>query len=136
MNKNQFCILLLAVIFASFAGGATVQFIGIGSTVNAKEPIVGRFDEIRTKTIFLVGKEDKIRASFYLGNNDSPELVLYDKDGTNRFNFGLAPAGNPGLSFNDANFNKLIDIDTSYENASISIMNSKKDIIWKAPTAK
>ena len=133
MNKKQFGILLLAVIFSSFLGGAAIQYFGLGATVIAKEHTVGRFEEVRAKTIYLVGQEDKIRASFYLGNHDSPQLVLYDKNGTNRFNFGLAPAGNPGLSFNDASSNKLIDIDTSYDNASINIKDSKKNIIWRAP---
>jgi hypothetical protein len=34
--------------------------------------------------------------------------MLYDKKGTNRLSFGRAPAGNPGMSFNDDAFNKLI----------------------------
>ena len=38
--------------------------------------------------------------------------LFYDKDGNNRFNVGLAAAGNAGMSFNDENFEKLIDLDT------------------------
>jgi hypothetical protein len=70
------------------------------------------FPEIRTKALYIVDDQNNIRASFYLGIHDCPNLVLYDKNETNRFNFGLAPAGNPGMSFYDKKFAKLIDFST------------------------
>ena len=43
--------------------------------------------------LILFDKDGKPRATMFLGNSDPPELALYDKNGTNRFNFGLTPAG-------------------------------------------
>lgn len=135
MNQRQFIILLIAVIISSFFGSMFVQFLTRASLLSAKED-VSRSNEIRTKAVHLVGRDNKIRASFYLGVHDSPELVLYDKEGTNRFNVGLAPAGNPGMAFNDNDFNKLIDIDTSYNRARLSISDQQKRTVWQAPSDK
>jgi len=122
MNKKQFVSLLIVVMFSSFLGGAAIQWF-CDVPVIAQENIIQ--NEIKTKAIHLVDEKNKIRASFYLGIHDSPNLVLYDKQGTNRFNFGLAPAGNPGMNFNDEKFNKLIDIYTIDTTAGILLMNRK-----------
>jgi hypothetical protein len=135
MNKRQFIILLIAVIISSFLGSMSIQLVTVASLVTAKESI-NYSDEIRTKALHLMGGDNKVRASFYLSLHDAPQLVLYDGEGTNRFNVGLAPAGNPGMSFNDNGFNKLIDIDTSYNRAAVSIWDSKKNIVWQAPYTK
>jgi len=135
MNQRQFINLLIAVCISSFLGGMSIQLVTMASPVAAKESIKYS-DEIRTKALHLIGQDKKIRASFYLGIHDTPQLVLYDGRGTNRFNFGLAPAGNPGMSFNDNGFNKLIDIDTSYNRASVSIWDSQRNIVWQAPHTK
>jgi hypothetical protein len=132
MNQRQFIILLIAVIISSFLGGMSIQLVTVASSVTAKES-VNYLYEIRAKALHLIGKDNKVRTSFYLGVHDASQLVLYDREGTNRLNFGLAPAGNPGMSFNDNGFNKLIDIDTSYNRASVSIWDSKKNILWEAP---
>ena len=131
MNRARFIILLIAVIISSFVGGIFGQLYNVTPVV-AKET-TNYFDEIRTKAVYLVGRDNKIRASFYLGLHDSPQLVLYDKEGRNRFNFGLAPAGNPGMTFNDDKFNRLIDIDTKYNNASITVSDSQERILWQTP---
>jgi len=135
MNQRQFINLLIAVCISSFLGGMSIQLVTVVSPVAAKES-KKHSDEIRTKAIHLIGQDKKIRASFYLGIHDTPQLVLYDKKGTNRFNFGLAPAGNPGMSFNDNDSNKLIDIGTIYDRASICIWDSQKNIVWQAPHTK
>ncbi len=135
MNKRQFIILLIAVIISSFLGGMSIQLVNVASSVTAKESL-NYPDEIKTKALHLIGQGNKVRASFYLGLHDTPQLVLYDREGTNRFNFGLAPAGNPGMSFNDNSFNKLIDIDTSHNRGSVSIWDSQKNIVWQAPHTK
>ncbi len=132
MNQRQFIILLIAVIISSFLGGMSIQLVTVASSVTAKESL-NYPHEIRAKALHLIGQDNKVRASFYLGVHDAPQLVLYDREGTNRLNFGLAPAGNPGMSFNDNGFNKLIDIDTSYNRASVSIWDSQKNIVWQAP---
>jgi hypothetical protein len=135
MNKRQFIILLIAVIISSFLGGMSMQLVNVASSVTAKESF-NYPEEIRTKALHLIGQDNKVRASFYLGLRDAPQLVLYDKEGTNRFNFGLAPKGNPGMSFNDNGFNKLIDIDTSYNRAIVSIWDLQKNIVWQSPHNK
>ncbi len=135
MNQKQFIILLIAVIISSFLGGMSIQLATIASPVTAKDS-VNYSNEIRTKALHLIGQDSKVRASFYLGVHDAPQFVLYDKEGTNRFNFGLAPAGNPGMSFNDDGFNKIIDIDTSYNRARVSIWDSQKNIVWQSPHNK
>ncbi|MBS3906643.1 MAG: hypothetical protein KGZ49_06365 [Syntrophaceae bacterium] len=135
MNKRQFTILLIAVIISSFLGGMSIQLVNVASSVSAKESL-NYPDEIKTKALHLISQDNKVRASFYLGLHDAPELVLYDREGTNRFNLGLAPAGNPGMSFNDNGFNKLIDINTAYNRASVSIWDSQKNIVWQAPHTK
>jgi hypothetical protein len=135
MNKRQFIILLISVIISSFLGGMSIQLVNVASSVTAKESL-NYPDEIRTKALRLMGQDNKVRASFYLGLHDAPQLVLYDREGTNRFNFGLAPAGNAGMSFNDNGFNKLIDIDTSHNRPSVSIWDSQKNIVWQSPHRK
>jgi hypothetical protein len=135
VNQRQFIILLITVIISCFLGSMSIQLVSKTSPAAAKESQY-HSDEIRTKAIHLVGQDKKIRASFYLGIHDTPQLVLYDKEGTNRFNFGLAPAGNPGMSFNDNDFNKLIDIGTAYNRATISIWDSQRNLLWRAPLTK
>lgn len=135
MNQRQFIILLIAVIISSFLGGMSIQFVTAVPFVTAKESVNYPYT-IRVKALHLIGQGNKVRASFYLGVHDAPQLVLYDREGTNRLNFGLAPAGNPGMSFNDNGFNKLIDIDTSYNRASVSIWDSQQNILWQAPNSK
>lgn len=132
MDKKQFIILLISVVISSFLGGSLIQLFVGDLHVFAKEPS-DYFDVIKTKTIHLIGQNDKIRASFYLGIHDSPQLVLYDKNGTNRFNFGLAPAGNPGMAFNDENFSKILELDTKYSKASITLWGAENKIIWQVP---
>ena len=53
------------------------------------------FDSIETREIKLIGRDGKIRAIFYAA--DDPNLILFDRDGNNRLNFGLAPAGTGGI---------------------------------------
>ncbi len=135
MNRKQFLLILFAVVISSFLGGMFTQFIYSSTLVSAKE-FSSNPKEIRTKAVHLVGQGNKIRASFYLSNHDHPQLVLYDKMGTNRFNLGLAPDGNSGISLNDEKFNKLIDLDTSHGNAKISLMDSGNKIIWQVPNIR
>ena len=132
MNQRRFIILLLAMIISSFLGGMSVQLMTKGSLLLAKEDVRPP-NEIRIKALHLVGHDDKIRASFYLGIHDTPQLVLYDKEGTNRFNFGLAPAGNPGMTFNNENFENLLQLDTKYNRASITLWDSQNKIVWRVP---
>src|SRR4030042_7171466 len=132
MHRNQFLIVLLAVVVSSFLGGMLVQLLNTNSLVVAKEP-GNYFTEVRTKAVHLVGQDNKIQASFYLGLHDSPQLVLYDKEGTNRFNFGLAPAGNPGITFNNETYNKLLEFDTKNNRSSITLWDTQSKIVWQAP---
>jgi hypothetical protein len=159
MNKKQFLLVLIFVSISSFLGGALVHFIfhppeGIAkedvrsSTVmkankflltNEKGQIraslsldsFGGKDE-RPALIFY-GKDGKARAIFYLGNSDSPEMVLYDKNGTNRFNLGLAPAGHAGISVNNGNLEKLLDVNTSSGIPVIMVRGDHTSIRWSAP---
>ena len=123
---------MIAAIVSSFLGGMFVQLLNINPLGFAKES-GSYFTEIRTKAIHLVGQDDKIRGSFYLGLYDSPSLILYDKKGTNRFNFGLAPAGNPGMTFNNENFNNLLELDTKYNRSTITLWDNHRRIVWHAP---
>jgi hypothetical protein len=125
-------IILIAVIISSFLGGILAQILTQNGLVFA-ESTKNFHNEIRTKALHLIGENKEIRASFYLGIHDSPQLVLYDKAGTNRFNFGLAPAGNPGISLNDEKFNTLINFDTSYGNPSVSVKNTENKLLWRVP---
>ncbi len=103
------------IIYTLLAVLVVATFTDLGQTQAKDKPGEATFSkEINTKAIHLVGQNNKIRASFYLGVHDSPQLVLYDKEGTNRFNFGLAPAGNPGMSFNDNNGQETISFGDSY----------------------
>jgi hypothetical protein len=135
MFQRQIVILAIAVIISSFLGGMSIHLLTVATPVTAKET-VNYPDEIRARAFHLVGQDNKVRASFYLGLHDAPQLVMYDKDGTNRLSFGLAPAGNPGMSFNDNGFNKLIDIDTSHNRARLSILDSQENIVWQTPYTK
>ena len=103
-------LFFFTVAFFSFLGGIIFQMYSTGFLIHAKENHF--YPEIRTKALYLVDDQNKIRGSFYLGIHDCPNLVLYDKDETNRFSFGLAPAGNPGMSFYNEKFEKLIDFST------------------------
>jgi hypothetical protein len=69
----------------------------------------------------------------FLGNSDSPEMALYDKNGTNRFNFGLAPAGNAGMTVNNGNYEKLLDVNTSSGIPIITVRGEHTSIRWSAP---
>lgn len=135
MNKKQFIILLIAVVVSSFLGGMSLQLISFVPSVIAKE-YVKYPDEIKTKALHLIGQDNKVRASFYLGMHDAPQLILFDKEGNNRFNFGLAPAGNAGMAFKDNAFNTLLDIDTVSNRARIAIWDSQKNIVWLSPHSK
>tara|TARA_B100001964_G_C13644078_1_gene341826 strand:- start:9 stop:368 length:360 start_codon:yes stop_codon:yes gene_type:complete len=117
MDRKQFMIVLILVVVASFLSSAVIQFFN----GHANAETSNNLGHITTKGIVLVGEDGKVRANFYLGNHDAPQLIFYDKDGTNRFNVGLAPSGNAGMSFNDENFKKLIDLDTKHGRASISV---------------
>ena len=132
MRTNHFQIILIAVIASSFLGGMMVQLLNISPLVIAKEH-GDYFAEIRTKAVHLVGQNNKIRASFYLGLHDSPQLILYDKEGTNRFNFGLAPAGNPGMVFNNESFTTLLEFDTKYNRATIALRDTQGKLVWQVP---
>jgi lipopolysaccharide export LptBFGC system permease protein LptF len=132
MNKRQFSIVLIAVIVSSFFGGIFIQFLNISPPILAKDS-KNYFEEIKTKAIYLVGKDDKIRARFYLGIHDTPQLILYDKQDINRFNFGLAAAGNPGMSFINEKLETIINLDTKGGKASITIGDPKGKAIWRAP---
>lgn len=115
-------------------GGAIISLFVNDFTGFAKEKTDKKyFDEVRAKAIHLVGEDGNIHASFYLGQHDSPQIVLYDKEGTNRFSFGLAPAGNPGMSFNDENFKRLIELDTAYGRATITLWSKENEVLWSVP---
>ena len=126
MEKRQFTALLLAAIAAAFIGGGTVQLIYLTGVI----PVIGRFSEIRAREINLVGQGGEVKVSFYINSGKAPEFVMYDRSGTNRFNFGLAPAGNPGMKFNDSDFNPLITIDTADDKPSITVDDSKGNNVW------
>ena len=117
MDRNQFTIVLILVVASSFLSSAVIQFFN--GHANAETSNNSAY--ITAKKIALVGEDGKVRAKFYLGIHDTPQLIFYDKDGNNRFNVGLAAAGNAGMSFNDENFEKLIDLDTKFGRASISV---------------
>ena len=117
MDRKQFMIVLILVVASSFLSSAVIQFFN----GHANAETSNNSGYITTKGIVLVSEDGKVRANFYLGNHDTPQLVFYDKEGTNRFNVGLAPAGNAGMSFNDENFEKLIDLDTALGRGSISV---------------
>jgi hypothetical protein len=131
-TRHQFIVILGSAIISSFLGGMIGNFIFSVSSLHAKVK-AEYFQKIRTKTIHLVGKNNKIRASFYLGVHDNPELVLYDSKGTNRFNFGLAPAGNPGMTFNNDDFQKVLEFGTKYGHPKIELLDGQNSIVWKAP---
>ena len=159
MNKKQFLVVIIFVSISSFLGGALVQFISRPPEVIAKESArpstvmkankflltnpkgqiraslsldsFGGTDERPGLTFF--DKEGKPRAIIYLGNSDSPEMVLYDKNGTNRFNFGLAPSGNAGMTVNNGNFEKLLDVNTSSGIPVITVRGEHTSIRWTAP---
>jgi hypothetical protein len=161
MNKRQFLILIMCVLISSFLGGAFVQLIFHPPAVIAKESIrssdgsvlkankfllmnqkgliraslsldsPGLKDEHPALTLF--DKDGKSRASFYLGNHDSPEMIFYDNSGTNRFNFGLGPAGNAGLSINSSKSKKLIELDTSSDIPVVTLWGEKAGMRWTPP---
>jgi hypothetical protein len=161
MNKKQFLIVLISVLFSSFLGGAFVQFILHAPAVIAKESVKASTGTvIKANKIFLINqkgqvraslslenpgliderpaltffdKDGKYRASLYLGNHDSPEIVFYDKNGTNRLNFGLAPAGNAGLSINSVELKKMIDVDTSSGIPVVSVWGKNTGFRWSPP---
>jgi len=161
MNKKQFLFVMLAVILSSFLGGAFVQFIFQTPAVIAKESARPSAGPVLKANKFLLtnpkgqiraslsldnpsGKEERpaltffdkdgrARALLFLGNSDSPEMILYDKAGTNRFNFGLAPAGNAGMTVNNGNFEKLLDLNTSSGIPVITIRGEHASIRWSAP---
>jgi hypothetical protein len=101
MNKKQYIFIVMVVIVSSFFGSLAYQYFAVGCNLFAKDK---KYQEqlyskvVRTKSIQLVSDDGKIHATFYLGTNDAPNLVLFDKNEKNRFNFGLAPAGNAGLT--------------------------------------
>ena len=159
MNKRQFLLAIICVSISSFLGGALVQFIFHPPEVIAKEaakssPVVkaskillinpkgqiraslsldnpGGRDERPALTFF--DKDGKSRAIVFLGNNDSPEMALYDKNGANRFNFGLTPAGNAGMTVNNGNYEKLLDVNTSSGIPVIMVRGEHTSIRWAAP---
>jgi hypothetical protein len=161
MQKKQFFILLIAVLISSFIGGAFVQYVFYTPAVLAKESVwsstgtvikanrilltnpkgqiraslslesPGSRDERPALTFF--DKDGKTRASLYLGSQDSPEMILYDKIGTNRFNFGLAPAGNAGLNINSGNSKKLVELDTSSGIPVLTIWGENVGTRWSPP---
>jgi hypothetical protein len=161
MNKRQFLIAIIFVFASSFLGGAFVQFVFQAPAVIAKEspkpsapPVIrtnkilltnhrgqvraslslenpGSIDERPALTFF--DKDGKPRASLYLGNQDSPEMVFLDKNGTNRFNFGLAPSGNAGLSINSSELKKMIDVDTSSGIPVVSVWGKNTGFRWSPP---
>jgi hypothetical protein len=161
MNKRQFLVVLIAVIVSSFLGGAFIQFIFQAPEVIAKESVRSSSGAVLKANKFLLlnskgqtraslsldypgGKEErpaltffdkdgKARAFLFLGNGDSPEMILYDKAGTNRFNFGLAPAGNAGMTVNNGNLEKLLDLNTSSGIPVIMVRGEHTSIRWTAP---
>jgi len=161
MNKKQFLIVIIFVLISSFLGGALVQFIFHAPAVIAKERVRSSTGTvIKANKILLINpkgqiraslslenpglknerpaltffdKDGKSRASLYLGNHDSPEMVFYGKNGTNRFNFGLAPAGNAGLSITSGEFKKMIDLDTSSGIPEISVWGKNTGFRWAPP---
>ncbi len=159
MNRKQFLIVIIAVSISSVLGGALFQVIFHPPEVIAKESAksltvikankfllttpkgqiraslsldsFGGTDERPALTFF--DRDGKPRAIIYLGNSDSPEMVLYDKNGTNRFNFGLTPAGNAGMTVNNGNFEKLLDVNTSSGIPVITVRGEHASIRWAAP---
>jgi hypothetical protein len=159
MNRKQFLLVIIIVSISSFLGGAFVQFIFHPPEVIAKESVksatvlkankfllTNQKDQIRASlsldsfgekderpALILFDKDGKPRATLFLGNNDSPEMALYDKSGTNRFNFGLTPAGNAGMTVNNGNFEKLLDVNTSSGIPVIMVRGEHTSIRWSAP---
>jgi len=159
MNKRQLFTVITFVSLSSFLGGGLVQFIVNPPQVSAKEasrpsPVIragkilltnpkgqiraslsldasGGKDEQPGLTFY--DKDGKRRAVFFLGNGDSPEMILYDRNGVNRFNFGLAPAGNAGMTVNNGNFEKLLDVNTASGIPVITVRGEHTSIRWAAP---
>ena len=126
MEKRQFTALLLAATAAAFIGGGTVQLIYLTGVI----PVIGRFSEIRAREINLVNQEEEVMASFFLNTGKTAEFVMWDRSGRSRLNFGLAPSGNAGMSFNGSNLKTLVNIDTKYDEPSITVDDSKGNKIW------
>jgi hypothetical protein len=159
MNKKQLLVVIIFGSISSFLGGAFVQFIFSPPEVIAKESVksatvlkankfllTNQKGQIRASlsldsfgekderpALILFDKDGKPRATLFLGNNDSPEMALYDKNGTNRFNFGLTPAGNAGMTVNNGNFEKLLDVNTSSGIPVIMVRGEHTSIRWTAP---
>ena len=159
MNKGQFFMLAILVSISSFLGGAFVQFIFHPPDVIAKESVrastiikankillTNQRGQIRASLslenpggpdeqpgLIFYDKDGKPRAFLFLGNSDSPQMVLYDKKGINRFNFGLSPAGNAGMTVNNGNFEKLLDVNTSSGIPVITVRGEHASIRWAAP---
>ena len=159
MNKRQFLLVMICVSISSFLGGTLVQFVFPPSEVVAKESAKSS-SVVKAGRILLINPKGQIRASlsldnpggkderpaltffdrdgksravFFLGNSDSPEMALYDKSGTNRFNFGLAPAGNAGMTVNNGNLEKLLDVNTASGIPVIMVRGEHTSIRWTAP---
>lgn len=132
ISRKDFAIILIITVFSSFIGGMVAQYVKLNSIFQTE--IKGDYPtELRTKGIHLIGKNNKIRASFSLGTHDTPTLILYDNKGTIRFDLGLAPAGNPGMSFGDENRVILLDLDTKYNRPSITLSDTQNKTIWRVP---
>ncbi len=159
MDYKKYLILIVFVSISSFLGGMFAQFIFHPPDVIAKESVrpstvlkAGKFlltnqkgqiraslslenfggkDERPALTFF--DRDGKPRVSLYLGNGDSPEMGFYDRNGASRFNFGLAPAGNAGMTVNDGNYEKLLDVNTSSGIPVITVRGEHTSIRWSAP---
>ena len=159
MNKRQFVVLLMFVVISSFLGGAMVQFIFGDANLIAKERAIS-FHVIKAGQFLLVNQKGKIRASlslgdpggknerpafslydqygrsravFYLGIQDSPQMIFYDKNGKNRFHIGLAAAGNAGMNINNGKSEKLLELDTSSGIPIMTVRGEHTMIHWSAP---
>lgn len=159
MSKRHFFLAIIFISLSSFLGGGLVQFIANPPQVIAKESarpstvikagkilLTNPKGQIRASLsldtpggkdeqpgLTFYDRDGKRRATLFLGNGDSPEMILYDRNGINRLNFGLAPAGNAGMTVNNENSEKLLDVNTASGIPVITVRGEHTSIRWTAP---
>ena len=106
MNNKKYAIIILVTSLFSFLGGMFGQLIFANSQANAEGKLEQEFNIIKAKEIYIVNKDNEKKVALYLGAHDAPNLVFFDKNGVNKLNLGIAPAGNAGIEIIGTNGNK------------------------------
>lgn len=108
MNIKKFAIMVAVVSIFSFLGGMFGQWIFISPQAHADGKSEKEFNVIKAKEIYIVNNANEKKVALYLGAHDAPNLVFFDKNGVNKLNLGIAPAGNAGIEIIGSNGKKWL----------------------------